>query len=363
MSMTKDQDFSYFSQNLLRWFLLHGRKNLPWQSPKTAYRVWISEIMLQQTQVQTVIPYFNRFMTRFPDLQSLAKADIDDVLSYWSGLGYYSRARNIHKAARIIFENHHNQFPESLDEIAKLPGIGPSTSAAIASLAFNQSTAILDGNVKRVLARHFLIAGSPDKVSVQKALWELAKACMPLERAADYTQAIMDLGATCCTHKKANCSSCPLSKTCLAYKNQVVYDYPNKKIKKEKPTKKEKFLIFINPENKIYLEKRPAIGIWGGLWALPSISIEALSDNLESHLSNIYSFHRLKIKPFLSFKHSFTHFHLEIEACLIFVSEQNPVRSLPGQWYLHSEIEKLGCPTPIRFLMGKLGDCDFELNK
>ena len=205
-----------FSLPLLEWFNCHGRKDLPWQHPRSAYRVWISEIMLQQTQVKTVIPYFNHFIAKFPDIQQLAHAYEDRVLAQWSGLGYYSRARNLHKTAKIICEKYKGEFPRELADLIALPGIGPSTAAAIASQAFNQATPILDGNVKRVLCRYFLIDGWPEHSSVKQKLWQLAKECMPTERCADYTQAIMDLGATRCTARNPDCANCPLQYTCLA---------------------------------------------------------------------------------------------------------------------------------------------------
>jgi len=221
-----------FTRPLLTWFGEHGRKDLPWQHPRSAYRVWISEIMLQQTQVKTVIPYFLRFLARFPDIKTLAQADEDDVLSCWSGLGYYSRARNLHKTALIIAENFKGQFPDDIKELVQLPGIGDSTAAAIASLAYNKPTAILDGNVKRVLSRYFQVRGLSQQSAVKQKLMTIANQCMSHDFCADYTQAIMDLGATCCTVKTPACTRCPLQTTCGAYKNNQVADYPEKKPKK-----------------------------------------------------------------------------------------------------------------------------------
>lgn len=231
--MNKQNLYEQFSKPLLLWFTLHGRKNLPWQHPRTPYRVWISEIMLQQTQVQTVIPYFERFMQRFPNISDLALAHEDDVLSLWSGLGYYSRARNLHQTAKIILQHHQGIFPNDYTLLNELPGIGPSTAAAILSQAFNKPAAILDGNVKRVLTRFFRIQGHPEQTQVKKTLWELADSCMPQENCADYTQAIMDLGATCCTTKNPHCPNCPLQKNCLAFKHQEQYLYPTKKLKNQ----------------------------------------------------------------------------------------------------------------------------------
>lgn len=227
--MDKQDLHKKFSQPLLQWHALYGRNNLPWQLPRTPYRVWISEIMLQQTQVQTVIPYFERFMQQFPNINTLAQANDDEVLSLWSGLGYYSRARNLHQTAKIVVQHHGGVLPDNYQLLKELPGIGPSTAAAIASQAFNQPIAILDGNVKRVLTRFFMIKGYPEQAQVKKTLWELANSCMPNENCANYTQAIMDLGSLCCTPKNPNCHNCPLQNSCLALKYEEQHLYPTKR--------------------------------------------------------------------------------------------------------------------------------------
>lgn len=344
-----------FSQPLLAWFDLYGRKNLPWQQPRSAYRVLISEIMLQQTQVKTVIPYFIRFIDRFPDVQTLALAPEDEVLAHWSGLGYYSRARNLHKSAQMILTEFHGTFPSELEDLLKLPGVGESTAAAIASLAFNKATAILDGNVKRVLSRFFLVAGLPNDGYVKKMLWKLANACMPLERCADYSQAIMDMGATCCTSKKPDCLSCPLQKNCLAYKNQVVDEYPFKKPKKTLPIKHQQFLLLHTKQNRIYLEKRPPTGIWGGLWCLPSIEMGACP---KKHTHDTYAFQTQTPQEVLKIKHSFSHFHLHIVAWSLASAERTDmVAEGSGRWFNIEEINGLGLAKPVsliieRFLEG-----------
>lgn len=222
-----------FALPLLAWYQQHGRRDLPWQNPRTPYRVWLSEIMLQQTQVKTVIPYFIRFINRFPDIRSLAGAEEDDVLALWSGLGYYSRGRNLHKTARMICETHNGVIPDKVSELTRLPGIGESTAAAIASLAYNQRTPILDGNVKRVLSRFFLISDSLELTHVKQKLWKLADACMPSQQCADYTQAIMDLGATCCLARNPTCELCPLQQNCQAFLTKQVKNIPKKKRKKD----------------------------------------------------------------------------------------------------------------------------------
>lgn len=344
-----------FSQPLLAWYDQHGRKNLPWQHPRNAYRVWISEIMLQQTQVKTVIPYFNQFLQRFPNIQTLALASEDEVLSHWSGLGYYSRARNLHKTAKIINNEFNQEFPSDLQQLIALPGIGPSTAAAIASLAYNQPTAILDGNVKRVLSRYFLVKGIPKQAATHQQLWKLANECMPKECCAEYTQAIMDLGATCCLNKVPQCSICPLQGSCLAYKQGLVLEYPNKNPKKTIPTKHQQFLLLHRNVNKanpplIFLEKRPPIGLWGGLWSLPYIDMDTCPT---SHVAKTYKMRTSDPQIMLSFKHSFSHFHLKINALSLHTIQiaPNPISEEAGAWFKPDEIIKLGIAKPISIII------------
>ena len=334
-----------FSSPLLKWFDQHGRKDLPWQHPRSAYRVWISEIMLQQTQVKTVIPFFNRFMQSFPDVWQLAQAPEDNVLAHWSGLGYYSRARNIHKTAQIICEQFNGELPQELTELIALPGIGPSTAAAIASQAFNQPTPILDGNVKRVLCRYFRVDGWPELTAIKQQLWKLAQQCMPEERCADYTQAIMDLGATCCTSRNPNCSQCPLNKTCIAKLDDKAAFYPYKKLKKKLTVKQQQFLLLHKAGSHIYLEKRPPTGIWGGLWCMPAIDFET---NLSEYLAKTYALASVKVEEILNLRHTFSHFHLDIKALAIqTTSEENFIAEDSGQWFEISEISKLGLAKPV----------------
>ena len=333
-----------FSKPLLNWFAVHGRKNLPWQIPRTGYRVWVSEVMLQQTQVQTVISYFERFMQRFPNINDLANASEDEVLSLWSGLGYYSRARNLHHTAQIIAEKYQGVFPESLDLLIELPGIGPSTAAAILSQAYNQPTAILDGNVKRVLTRFFAINGYPEQAQIKKTLWELADACMPEEQCADYTQAIMDLGATCCTLKKPDCLNCPLQNNCLALKYQEQHLFPTKKIKKPVPVQQQQLLVLCNKEGHIYLERRPSAGLWGGLWCLPSL--DEGNCPLE-FIRQEYDLSGNKPTKLIAFKHRFSHFHLEINALKIKTKALGrSVAEVKGQWFAKEDLSSLGLARP-----------------
>ncbi len=341
-----------FSNPLLKWFATHGRKNLPWQLPRSPYRVWLSEIMLQQTQVQTVIPYFERFLHYFPDIHSLAAAAEDQVLFLWSGLGYYSRARNLHQTAKIIVQEYQGKFPEELKLLQALPGIGESTAAAILSQAFNQPTAILDGNVKRVLTRFFMVKGYPEQASVKKILWQLANACMPQKHCADYTQAIMDLGATCCTTKNPDCAHCPLQNHCLAFKHQVQTLYPEKKIKKSVPVQHQQFLVLCNNQGQIYLEKRPPTGIWGGLWCFPAL------DQGSCPLEFIQQeYHLLGDTPekLVAFKHCFSHFHLQISALRIQTSNQGEkLGETKGKWFAREEINTLGLAKPTSKILSLL---------
>ena len=338
-----------FSTPLLQWFDINGRKDLPWQSPRDPYRVWVSEIMLQQTQVQTVIAYFNRFIQRFPSLLELATAQEDDVLSLWSGLGYYSRARNLHLTAKIIAQQYQGIFPKDLNLLMDLPGIGPSTAGAILSQSFNLPTAILDGNVKRVLARFFMVKGYPEQALVKKKLWELANYCMPKQRCADYTQAIMDLGATCCTSKNPNCSNCPLQNHCLAYKHKEQLQYPVKKIKKPVPILHQQFLVLSNEHGLIYLEKRPPSGLWGGLWCLPALEMD------ECPLRFIELYYDLKgetPEKLIAFKHQFSHFHLHINALSIKTKcLGTQTAEANGRWFTKEQYPSLGLAKPTHLIL------------
>ncbi len=350
--MIHKQLLEQFSNPLLDWFDVHGRKDLPWQLPRTPYRVWVSEIMLQQTQVQTVIPYFDRFMQKFPTLNDLAEAMEDEVLSLWSGLGYYSRARNLHSCAQIIRDRYQGTFPSDLKSLIELPGIGQSTAAAILSQAFNKPEAILDGNVKRVLCRFFLIKGWPEQAQVKKDLWQRAYSCMPEYRCADYTQAIMDLGATCCTTKNPNCIACPLHDNCQAFKNKEQHLYPSKKTKKTIPVQQQQFLVLNNEQGLIYLERRPPSGLWGGLWCLPSINKE---DCPIDFIQRQYAFTAEIPKPIIAFKHRFSHFHLEINALSIKIKMLgNQVKEAYGQWFTKEQLPSLGLAKPTSVILSKL---------
>lgn len=310
-----------FSERLLSWFDQFGRHDLPWQQNINPYRVWVSEIMLQQTQVKTVIPYFEKFMTSFPTLADLAAASQEAVLSHWAGLGYYARGRNLHKAAQIIMQQHNGQFPADFDAIVALPGIGRSTAGAVLSIALNQRYAILDGNVKRVLARYFAVEGWPGEKTIEKSMWQLAEDLTPQQRFNDYTQAIMDLGATLCTRSKPSCEACPVQSDCQAFKLGLVSQYPYKKPKKDKPTKQAWLLLQEDQQGQIYLQKRPQKGIWGGLWSLPEFeSLQSCQESLQSQRRLVKS-----LLEWPSFRHTFSHYHLEIYPvhCTQHFSEEN----------------------------------------
>lgn len=351
---------SQFSILLLTWFDQHGRKNLPWQIPRSAYRIWIAEIMLQQTQVKTVIPYFNRFITRFPDVWQLVQASEDEVLAHWSGLGYYSRARNLYKTAQIICNQYQGEIPSELSLLTSLPGIGPSTAAAIASQAYNLPTAILDGNVKRVLCRYFLIDGQLEQALVKQQLWDRANQCMPKYRCADYTQAIMDLGATCCTPKNPNCIACPLKQNCLAHLNHQTTQYPQKKLKKTLPVKQQQFLLLYQRDGRIYLEKRPPTGLWGGLWCMPVI--DDLATCPITYIQERYALISLKNWDLIAMKHRFSHFQLEIKSqALLTTATDEVIAESTGRWFHKQDIQKLGVAKPVHEIIHYFLRCYLEL--
>ena len=301
-----------FADRLLDWFDAHGRKDLPWQTPKDPYRTWVSEIMLQQTQVQTVIPYFQRFMQRFPDVTSLANAAQDDVLARWSGLGYYARARNLHRAAQMVRDEHDGAFPDSFEAVTALPGVGRSTAGAILALSMDQRHAILDGNVKRVLARHEAIEGWPGTTSVARQLWEVSERNTPHERVADYTQAIMDLGATVCTRSNPACDRCPVAADCRALSSGSVTELPGRKPKKDKPLRTTTMVLACH-DGQVYLERRPESGIWGGLWSLPEVSGASVGDWCRKRLAREPG----QLEEWQVLRHSFSHFDLDIRPILV----------------------------------------------
>jgi A/G-specific adenine glycosylase len=341
------QSLSSFSERILSWFDTHGRKNLPWQQSPTAYSVWISEIMLQQTQVATVIPYYQRFMQRFPDVATLAKAGQDEVLHHWTGLGYYARARNLHQTAKNIMNEYAGQFPKTLEKVIGLPGIGRSTGAAILSLADGQHHSILDGNVKRVLARYAAIDGWPGNKAVENQLWVWTERLTPAKRTADYNQAMMDMGATLCTRSKPACDVCPLQIDCLAFAQGRQSELPGKKPKKTIPVRTT---IMILPmwQQQVLIYKRPPLGLWGGLWGF----YEAENvDEVAEHTAklNLGEFRTQALTPF---RHTFSHFHLDIQPMLVHVAEapKFSVQETPQLWFDLKNPANVGLAAPTKKL-------------
>lgn len=338
-----------FAYRLIDWHKLHGRHDLPWQNTRDPYRIWVSEIMLQQTQVSSVIPYFQRFMARFPDVASLAAASVDDVLAHWSGLGYYARGRNLHAAAQLIVARHAGQFPQATTSIESLPGIGRSTAAAIAAFAFGMRGAILDGNVKRVLARCFGIEGYPGEQAVQQRLWTLAESLLPATQIEIYTQALMDLGATLCTRGKPRCTSCPMQELCVAYQTRRTAELPMRKPKAALP-QRESVMLILQQGREVLLEKRPSSGIWGGLWCFPEIAPDAI---LQTQLMQRFGVEARRTQALAPLAHTFTHFHLTLRP--LWVAASAPLSVPPGQVWL-SVIDARGAaiPTPVRKLLERL---------
>jgi A/G-specific adenine glycosylase len=343
-----------FAQRLLDWFALHGRQTLPWQINPTPYRVWVSEVMLQQTQVATVIPYYARFMARFPDVVSLAPAPLDEVLHLWTGLGYYARARNLQACARVLVTQYGGEFPRALQAMVDLPGIGRSTAAAILALSGGQRQPILDGNAKRVLARVFGIAGDPTSTAVLAILWAQADACTPTEAVAAYTQAIMDLGAMVCTRSTPACTACPMSAGCIAAREGRQTELPGKKHKRVRPSREATILIAEiqhNGSTAVLVERRPPSGVWGGLWSLPQFASEGdalawcreeFGDPAESQL----------LPPI---DHAFTHFDLRLKPLRVRCGRKSNVRDADHRrWYPLEAPPRIGLPQPIRRLFERL---------
>jgi A/G-specific adenine glycosylase len=340
-----------FSDRLLEWFDIHGRHDLPWQHPRNAYRVWLSEIMLQQTQVKTVIPYFNRFVQRFPSIKSLATAELDEVLHLWTGLGYYARARNLHKAARQMCEQYACEFPHNFDDAITLPGIGRSTAGAILAQAFEQPFAILDGNVKRVLTRFHAIDGWPGQKQIENQLWTIAEDYTPQSRVCDYTQAIMDLGATVCTRSKPGCDQCPLMTNCRAYQLDNPAGYPTSKPKKTLPVKTTCMLLLVDDQQSVLLEQRPPSGIWGSLWSFPECPNDAEPANwCEQHLQLRIS----DLQELPPLRHTFSHFHLDITPLLAHAKPAGIMESDKHIWYNTASPDARGFPAPVKQLLDEI---------
>ncbi|HAB05782.1 MAG TPA: A/G-specific adenine glycosylase [Alcanivorax sp.] len=346
--MSTAPDRTTFSDAVLAWYDQHGRQDLPWQHPRTPYRVWVSEIMLQQTQVSTVIGYFQRFMDSFPDVHALAAADADQVLHLWTGLGYYARARNLHKAARQLVDEYGGDFPDTVEEVATLPGIGRSTAGAILAQSRGVRAPILDGNVKRVLARYVAQDGYPGEPKVARQLWEVAERFTPQQRVNHYTQAMMDLGATLCTRSRPSCLLCPLKDGCRAHLLGRETDFPVPKPRKALPQKRTLMPLLANRDGAILLYRRPSTGLWGGLWSLPELDDLAALDPLAAR-------HALQLeerRELQGLTHTFSHFQLAIEPWLIRVkSAPDAVAEADWLWYNLATPPRLGLAAPVKTLL------------
>ena len=341
-----------FARRLLDWFDQHGRRDLPWQRPRTPYRVWISEVMLQQTQVATVIPYFERFMAALPNLPMLAAAHSDRVLALWSGLGYYRRARNLHAAAKWCVANHRGELPRDFDALAALPGIGRSTAGAILALAHGQRYAILDGNVKRVLCRFHGLRGWPGERATENALWEHAEAHTPAARIDDYTQAIMDLGATVCTRSKPRCDACPQARTCVAHREGLTAELPTRRPARALPEKRTVCIMLRDRRGRVLLQRRPPTGVWPGLWSLPEAADPGAACELAAQLAEIDGNAGAALPEIL---HAFTHFRLRIAPReWRGARKRHAVADDPdSRWCSRADIAALGVPAPVRSLLSR----------
>ncbi|HEV7489890.1 MAG TPA: A/G-specific adenine glycosylase [Rhodanobacteraceae bacterium] len=338
-----------FATALLGWFDVHGRKDLPWQHPRTPYRTWLSEVMLQQTQVRTVVGYFERFVEALPSLAALAGAPLDRVLALWSGLGYYSRARNLHRTACVCVEQHGGELPRDFDALAALPGIGRSTAAAILAQAFGQRHAILDGNVRRVLARWHGVRGWPGRTAVESALWKYAETHTPAVRVADYTQAIMDLGATVCVRSRPRCDACPLRRHCVALREGLTEELPEPKPSRTRPTRETTMLLVRDAHRRVLLERRPPTGVWARLWSLPEARD---TDSARDVLHDRYAVSVESLLALGKFVHSFSHYHLRITPMLITGTSALRVAD-DGErgWFSREDLRVLGLPAPVRRLL------------
>ncbi len=355
-----------FAARLIDWHAQHGRHDLPWQV-KDAYRIWLSEIMLQQTQVDTVIPYYQRFLARFPDLPSLAAAPVEDVLALWSGLGYYARARNLHKCAQTLMARHGGVFPADPAQVAELPGIGRSTAAAITAFAYGTRAAILDGNVKRVLTRVFGIEGFPGSPAIEKQLWALAESLLPARDVDIYTQAQMDLGATVCTRSKPRCTSCPFAPDCVALRDGRTAELPTPRPRKAVPERQGRFVV-VTHAGHVLLERRPPTGIWGGLQSLPELPEDT---DPATWVATHLGLPVLHCTPLPGLRHVFTHFVLHLEPWRVEVATHTPQGTPPHQvtensagqvWHPLERLEEAALPAPVRRVlegvMGRQGSLD-----
>jgi len=339
-------------RRLLGWYDRHGRKTLPWKKKRDPYRIWVSEIMLQQTQVATVIPYFQRFIERFPDVRALARAKLDTVLHLWTGLGYYARARNLHRAAKIIVREHDDAFPRSLEKVTELPGIGRSTAGAILALAFGQRHPILDGNVKRVLARYHAVDTPLDQRVTEERLWRLAERHTPRTRVADYTQAIMDLGATVCVRVRPKCEICPLRASCRAYQRGAAQHYPARAATRAAPVRSTRMLMIHDDRGRVLLQRRAPVGLWGGLWGFP----ECADDNVRAWCRENFGLDVRTETPWPVLRHVFSHFQLDITPipARVVGATQRAMENAETVWYNVRRPDQRGLSAPVKLLLEQL---------
>ncbi len=345
-----------FATQIISWQKKHGRHGLPWQNTRDAYRIWLSEIMLQQTQVGTVIPYYERFLNSFPTINALAAATDDQVMQHWAGLGYYARARNLHRAAKQVVERHSGIFPNAFEDIHALPGVGRSTAAAISAFAFGERCAILDGNVKRVFARHFGVEGDVKSKAVEDQLWAKAEAVLPKNDGKlgaetsieSYTQGLMDLGATLCVRAKPACLLCPVAASCVALESGRIEALPGKSIKREVPHKQTRMLVLID-RGEVLLEKRPPTGIWGGLWSLPEIS---MADDASENTHSRFGFKSRVVREMDMVSHGFTHYSLSIYPLELAIAKRPIAVMEPGtMWVNLEDAPSAAVPAPVKRIL------------
>lgn len=352
-----------FATRVIEWQKKHGRKNLPWQKQRNPYRVWVSEIMLQQTQVTTVIPYFLRFMDTFPTLADLATAPLDEVLQLWTGLGYYARARNLHKTAQQLVTEHQACWPTTPEALIALPGIGRSTAGAILSLGMGRKGVILDGNVKRVLARHHCTEGWPESSKTNKLLWHYAETYTPNRASKTFNQGMMDLGASLCSKQTPQCTQCPLKQSCEAYASQRQDQFPETKPKLKLPKKTTAMLIILRAPNQVLLQQRPPHGIWGGLWSFPECD-HTEPQAIETHCTNVLGIRAQLNNAWRPMKHTFSHFQLTISPMELHHTTGRNTKTdckltapTATTWHDFNQPPNFGVATPVKKILAKLSDC------
>ena len=337
-----------FAERVVRWQRDHGRSSLPWQGTRDAYRVWLSEIMLQQTQVATVLPYYERFLARFPDVGALAAAPEDDVLGLWSGLGYYARARNLHRAAREVMDRFGGVFPTTFEDLAALPGVGRSTAGAIAAFAGGERRAILDGNVRRVIARHAGIGGDPSSAAVVASLWAEAERRLPERAIEGYTQGMMDLGADICAPRRPACLLCPVAADCVARIEERIDELPGRRARAA-PRRKQVAMLVVVARGEVLLEKRPPSGIWGGLWSLPEA---ACDEEPAAALARHWGIEAAEVRPLEPFAHAFTHFTLDVVPWRITPRGAARIAAdKPATWLPLADLAGAALPSPVKALL------------